>query len=73
MYKFYKLVCLFSSKIKLKVNDNVLVRFDRVGKIQYIGHLDKIGSPSLVYVGLELETGGFFYTSNIQTQNFELN
>lgn len=49
----------------VRVNDHIVVRGDRTGYIRYIGHLNKIGPPNTVFIGLELDApvgvnNGFF-------------
>ncbi|XP_078492970.1 uncharacterized protein LOC104266347 isoform X2 [Ciona intestinalis] len=51
-----KLVCLQNSKLQLQQNDQVMVRGSKTGIVRYIGHLDGVGTPSVVYIGLELNS-----------------
>ena len=50
--------CPASSKLQVQLGDHVVVKGERTGRIRYIGHLDKIGQPNLVFVGLELDAPG---------------
>lgn len=50
--------CVCSSKLQLQPDDQVLVRNNKVGVVRYVGHLDSVGTPSVVYVGVELELPG---------------
>ncbi|CAG5130107.1 unnamed protein product [Candidula unifasciata] len=54
-----------NSKVMVQLGDHVVVKGDKTGRIRYIGHLDKIGKPNLLFVGLELDApvgnhDGFF-------------
>ncbi|BFZ21979.1 hypothetical protein BsWGS_25018 [Bradybaena similaris] len=54
-----------NSKVVVQLGDHVVVKGDKTGRIRYIGHLDKIGQPNLLFVGLELDApvgnhDGFF-------------
>ncbi|XP_059174741.1 uncharacterized protein LOC131954912 [Physella acuta] len=54
-----------SSKIVVQLGDHVVIKGEKTGRIRYIGHLDKIGQPNMVFVGLELDApvghhDGFF-------------
>ncbi|KAK7112283.1 hypothetical protein V1264_011757 [Littorina saxatilis] len=54
-----------NSKLKVQLGDHVVIKGERTGRIRYIGHLDKIGQPNMVFVGLELDApvgrhDGFF-------------
>lgn len=54
-----------NSKLQVQLGDHVVVKGERTGRIRYIGHLDKIGQPNMVFVGLELDApvgrhDGFF-------------
>lgn len=42
----------------VQLGDHVVVKGDKTGRIRYIGHLDKIGQPNLLFVGLELDAPG---------------
>jgi hypothetical protein len=55
-------VCLFSSKLQVQLGDHVVIKGERTGRIRYIGHLDKIGQPNMVFVGLELDAPGGLMT-----------
>ncbi|KAK7507882.1 hypothetical protein BaRGS_00000847 [Batillaria attramentaria] len=47
-----------NSKLQVQLGDHVVVKGERTGRIRYIGHLDKIGQPNMVFVGLELDAPG---------------
>ncbi|RUS90551.1 hypothetical protein EGW08_001728 [Elysia chlorotica] len=54
-----------SSNVLVQLGDHVVIRGEKTGRIRYIGHLDKIGQPNLVFAGLELDApvgnhDGFF-------------
>lgn len=49
-----------SSKIVVQLGDHVVIKGEKTGRIRYIGHLDKIGQPNMVFVGLELDAPGNF-------------
>lgn len=49
---------MFSSKLQVQLGDHVVIKGERTGRIRYIGHLDKIGQPNLVFAGLELDAPG---------------
>lgn len=51
-------IFLFSPNLYVRVNDHIVVRGDRTGYIRYIGHLNKIGPPNTVFIGLELDAPG---------------
>ncbi|KAK0041870.1 bromodomain-containing protein [Biomphalaria pfeifferi] len=44
-----------NSKVIVQLGDHVVVKGEKTGRIRYIGHLDKIGQPNMVFVGLELD------------------
>ncbi|KAH9489595.1 hypothetical protein Btru_036453 [Bulinus truncatus] len=44
-----------NSKVIVQLGDHVVVKGEKTGHIRYIGHLDKIGQPNMVFVGLELD------------------
>ncbi|GFR63002.1 CAP-Gly domain-containing linker protein 2 [Elysia marginata] len=51
--------------VLVQLGDHVVIKGDKTGRIRYIGHLDKIGQPNLVFAGLELDApvgshDGFF-------------
>lgn len=54
-----------NSKLQVQLGDHVVIKGERTGRIRYIGHLDKIGQPNMVFVGIELDApvgrhDGFF-------------
>ncbi|XP_005097528.2 uncharacterized protein LOC101853550 [Aplysia californica] len=54
-----------NSKVLVQLGDHVVTNGEKTGRIRYIGHLDKIGQPNMVFVGLELDApvgrhDGFF-------------
>lgn len=54
-----------SPGVLVQLGDHVVIKGDKTGRIRYIGHLDKIGQPNLVFAGLELDApvgghDGFF-------------
>lgn len=54
-----------NSKLQVQLGDHVVIKGERTGRIRYIGHLDKIGQPNMVFAGLELDApagrhDGFF-------------
>ncbi|XP_078701276.1 uncharacterized protein LOC144927608 [Branchiostoma floridae x Branchiostoma belcheri] len=46
---------LHRPKFHVQLNDHVVLRGDRTGLVRYIGHLDNVGAPAVVYVGIELD------------------
>ena len=44
--------------LSIDLDDHVAIKGDRTGYIRYVGHLDDIGKPSAVFVGLELDAKG---------------
>ena len=36
----------------------MVVKGDRTGFVRYIGHLDNVGKPSAIFIGLELDAPG---------------
>ncbi|XP_074654962.1 uncharacterized protein LOC141908707 [Tubulanus polymorphus] len=44
-----------NEKENVEVGDHVVVRGNRTGFIRYIGHLDKISQPQIIFIGLELD------------------
>ncbi|XP_035661178.1 uncharacterized protein LOC118405678 isoform X3 [Branchiostoma floridae] len=42
-------------KFHVQLNDHVVLRGDRTGLVRYIGHLDNVGAPAVIYVGIELD------------------
>ncbi|GFO32440.1 cell polarity protein alp11 [Plakobranchus ocellatus] len=47
-----------SSGALVQLGDHVVIKGEKTGRIRYIGHLDRIGEPNLVFVGLELDAPG---------------
>ncbi|XP_050388591.1 uncharacterized protein LOC126807804 isoform X2 [Patella vulgata] len=53
------------SNLRIQVGDHVSDKENRSGYIKYIGHLDRIGQPNMLFAGLELDLNegshdGFF-------------
>ncbi|XP_035661177.1 shootin-1-like isoform X2 [Branchiostoma floridae] len=46
---------LHRPKFHVQLNDHVVLRGDRTGLVRYIGHLDNVGAPAVIYVGIELD------------------
>ncbi|XP_048237928.1 uncharacterized protein LOC124150358 isoform X2 [Haliotis rufescens] len=44
-----------SGRVQVQLDDHVVIKGDRTGHIRYVGHLDKIGQPNMIFVGLELD------------------
>ncbi|XP_046565215.1 uncharacterized protein LOC124273916 [Haliotis rubra] len=44
-----------SGRVQVQLDDHVVIKGDRTGYIRYVGHLDKIGQPNMIFVGLELD------------------
>ncbi|OWF51292.1 uncharacterized protein LOC110449383 [Mizuhopecten yessoensis] len=47
-----------SHRLQVQMNDHVVAKGDRTGFIRYLGHLDGIGHPNMLFVGLELDSPG---------------
>ncbi|XP_069107513.1 uncharacterized protein [Argopecten irradians] len=47
-----------SHRLQVQMNDHVVAKGDRTGCIRYLGHLDGIGHPNMLFVGLELDSPG---------------
>ncbi|XP_060076178.1 uncharacterized protein LOC132555835 [Ylistrum balloti] len=47
-----------SHRLQVQMNDHVIAKGDRTGFIRYLGHLDGIGHPNMLFVGLELDSPG---------------
>ncbi|KAJ8321108.1 hypothetical protein KUTeg_002695 [Tegillarca granosa] len=41
--------------LSVQINDHVVIEGNRTGYIRYIGHMDKIGQPNLLFAGIELD------------------
>nr|XP_039268491.1 uncharacterized protein LOC120343394 isoform X1 [Styela clava] len=50
-----RLVWLQNSKLQIQPKDQIIARNNRVGTVRYVGHLDGVGTPSVVYIGMELD------------------
>ncbi|KAL5005922.1 hypothetical protein ScPMuIL_017080 [Solemya velum] len=44
-----------NSTLQIQLNDHVVVKGERTGCVQYIGHLENLGKPNMLFVGLELD------------------
>ncbi|XP_041374259.1 uncharacterized protein LOC121387303 [Gigantopelta aegis] len=44
-----------SDKLIVQLGERVIIKGDRLGCIRYVGHLDKIGQPNMIFVGIELD------------------
>lgn len=51
-------VSFYSNKFQIQLNDHVVVKGERTGCVRYIGHLENIGQPNMLFVGLELDAPG---------------
>ena len=51
-------IFLYFSSLQIKVNDYVVVKGKRTGHVRYLGHLDNIGQPNAIFVGLDLDAPG---------------
>ncbi len=48
-------------EVGIAMHDHVVVKGDRTGFVRYVGHLDNVGQPSAIFVGLELEAPGEWF------------
>ena len=46
------------STLQIEMDDHIVIRGDKAGRVKYVGHLDNVGQPNMVFVGVQLDAPG---------------
>ena len=48
----------FRLKVEVLVNDHIVLKGEKTGHVRYLGHLDGVGQPQVVFAGVALDAPG---------------
>lgn len=57
----------FRDKASIELGSHIVMKGEKTGFIRYLGHLDGVGQPKVVFAGVELDAPGMEIITCVKT------